>query len=70
MNNDIEMSMQAFAADRTISYALRYALKADESEITVKHYCTLFRQRCQEIVYIFMMHTQNKRYDATDEYNE
>lgn len=68
MNSDIEieMSMQAFAADRTI----RYALKADESKITAKHYCTLFRQRCQEIVYIFMMHTQNKRYDATDEYNE
>ena len=66
MNNDIEMSMQAFAADRTI----RYALKADESKIVVKHYCTLFRQRCQEIVYIFMMHMQNKRYDATNEYNE
>jgi hypothetical protein len=66
MNNDIEMSKQAIAAYITLGYAF----KADEDAITVKHYCTLFRQRCQEIVYIFMMHTQNKRYDATDEYNE
>ena len=66
MNNDIEMSIQAFAADRTI----RYALQAHKDEIVVKHYCTLFRQRCHVITHIFMMHMQNKRYDATDEYNE